>query len=134
MYAAYSSQDLDAVLSFFAPDPDVVVIGTAEDERVVGIESIRDSWKRSVDEPLDLNISITWHSVSCRGDIAWFSVELLYAVNLDKESTVNLVTRATGVMERRGQDLLICQYHASHATPGLFASYARNAKLLLSGD
>ncbi len=134
LYEAYSRQDLDTVMSFFAPDPDVVVIGTAEDERVVGIEAIRTSWKHSTDEPVNLQISTDWHSVTCRESIAWFSVQLHYAVSIDKDSTVHLATRASGVMEKRGQDWLICQYHASHPTPSLFSSYTLSGNPILPED
>lgn len=123
LYDAYSKQDLDEIISFFAPDSDVVVIGTAEDERVVGIDNIRESWKRSLDEPVHLHIKITWHSLTCRENVAWFSVELHYAVQLDEESTLNLSTRGTGVMEKRDGTWLLCQYHSSHPTPALPSRY-----------
>jgi ketosteroid isomerase-like protein len=122
LYAAYSRKDIDGVILHFAPDPDVVVIGACRDEKVVGVDSIRETWEHSVQEqPHDMHVEISWISVSCRETVAWFSSELHCTVPLDHESTLNLITRATGVMEKRGQDWLVCQYHASYPTPGVGA-------------
>jgi len=124
LYAAYSNLDIDGVVSHFAPDSDLVVLGANRDEKVVGLDSIRESLERSQGgEWRRMEIDISWISVTCRETVAWFSSELHCAVPLDAESTLNLITRATGVLEKRDAQWLICQYHASHPTPGVGARY-----------
>lgn len=37
----YEQRDMEGVLSFLIPDPDVIVIGTGQDEKRIGIDEIR---------------------------------------------------------------------------------------------
>lgn len=124
LYAAFSRKDIEAILSFFAPDPNVVVIGAAEDERVLGLDGIRKIWQRLIEEPVRIDVAITWHNLVCRETIAWFCLELRYTMQMDDEATLNLMTRGSGVMEKRDGDWLICQYHASRPTPALSTKYS----------
>ena len=49
---AYKKQDLDGALALYAPDPDVVTIGTGVDEKRVGLAERRTQLERDWRIPL----------------------------------------------------------------------------------
>ena len=49
--AGYGKKDIDALLSLFDADPDVLVIGTGEDEKRTGLEEIRIQFERDFANP-----------------------------------------------------------------------------------
>ncbi len=64
---AFTKRDLDACLAFFAPDTDVVFIGTGGDEKRIGLAEIKALFERDFAQFEDASLTIGWHSVSAAG-------------------------------------------------------------------
>lgn len=113
-FDAYSRRDLTGVLGLFLPDPDVVLIGTESDERLVGLnaigERLQDDWSRT-DE---LSMKTTWHSLSGKEDVCWLAAEIMVTISAEG-SRIQLPARITVVLERREERWLIAHWHSSLA-------------------
>lgn len=111
-FEAFARRDIDAMLAFFAPDPDVVVIGTGGDEKGVGFTEIKAIFERAFSQFEEANFEFGWHSVSVAGPLAWLAADVILHVKVNgREITEQL--RLTGVMEKRGDRWLILQSHDS---------------------
>src|SRR4030042_5888090 len=100
MFDAYKKKDLQGVLSFWAPDPDIMVIGSGEDEKSVGLDLFAESLKRDWAQAEITAIGVKDFRVSASGLVAWFGADLTFNFKVgDKESA--LPGRLTGVMEKR---------------------------------
>ena len=111
-FAAFARRDIDAMLAFFAPDPDVVVVGTGSDERGIGLKEIRAIFERAFSQFDEASFKFGWHSVSVRGPLAWLAADVgLHVKASDRE--ISRQIRLTGVMEKRGDKWLILQSHDS---------------------
>lgn len=111
-FEAFAMKDLDTMLAFFAPDPDVVVIGTGRDEKGVGFTEIKAIFKRAFSQFDEASFEFGWHSVSVAGLLAWLATDVTFHVKAsDREVSRQL--RLTGVMEKRGDRWLILQSHDS---------------------
>ena len=55
---AYAKRDLDALLSLFAPDPDVVFIGTGGDEKRIGLAEIKAQFERDFAQSETVSIEL----------------------------------------------------------------------------
>jgi len=109
---AFTKRDLDAVLAFFAPDPDVIVVGTGGDEKCVGLAEIRNIFERSFAQFEEASFKFGWHSVSAAGSVAMLAADVtLYVKTSDRQITEQI--RLTVVLEQRGDRLLIIQWHDS---------------------
>lgn len=113
-FDAYSRRDLSRVMALFLPDPDVVLIGTESDERLVGLnavgERLQDDWSRT-DE---LSMKTTWYSLSGAKDVCWLAAEIMVSVSAEGNK-LQLPARITVVLERRAEQWLIAQWHSSLA-------------------
>jgi ketosteroid isomerase-like protein len=113
-FDAYSRRDLSGVMARFLPDPDVVLIGTESDERLVGLhaigERLQDDWSRT-DE---LSMKTTWYSLSGTKDVCWMAAEIVVSVSAEG-NRLQLPARITIVLERRAEQWLIAQWHSSLA-------------------
>ena len=111
-FDAFAMKDLNAMLAFFAPEPDVVVIGTGGDERGVGFNEIKAIFERAFSQFDEASFDFGWHSVSVRGPLAWLATDVGLNVKAgDRE--ISRQIRLTGVMEKRGDRWLILQSHDS---------------------
>jgi uncharacterized protein (TIGR02246 family) len=111
-FEAFGRRDLDAMLAFFAPDPDVVVIGTGKDEKGIGFTQIKAIFERAFAQFNEASFEFGWHSVSVAGPLAWLATDVSYHVKAgDRES--NRQIRLTGIMEKREDRWLILQSHDS---------------------
>lgn len=111
-FEAFARRDLDAMLSFFAPDPDVVVIGTGRDEKGIGFAEIKAIFERAFAQFNEASFEFGWHSVSVAGPLAWLATDVsLHIKASDRE--VSRQIRLTGIMEKRGDRWLILQSHDS---------------------
>jgi len=116
-FEAFTKKDLDAVLAFFAPDPDLVVIGTGGDEKCVGLAEIRNIFKRSFAQFEEASFEFGWHSVSAAGSVALLAADVtLYVKTGDRQITEQV--RLTVVLEQRGDRWLIIQWHDSLPAAG----------------
>jgi len=114
---AFTKRDLDAALALFAPDPDVVLIGTGGDEKRIGLAEIKALFERDFVQFEDASFKIGWHSVSAAGSVAWVVADLVIRANTGGRE-ISLQARETAVLERRGDRWLIIQSHASLPAAG----------------
>jgi hypothetical protein len=85
---AFTKRDLDAVLAFFAPDPDVIVIGTGGDEKGVGLAEIRNILGRAIAQFAEASSKFGWHSVSASGSVAMLAADVtLHVKTSDRQIT-----------------------------------------------
>jgi uncharacterized protein (TIGR02246 family) len=116
-FEAFTKRDLDAVLSFFAPDPDVIVIGTGGDEKGVGLAEIKNILGRAFAQFEEASFKFGWHSVSAAGSVALLAADVtLYVKTGDRQITEQI--RLTVVLEQRGGRWLIIQWHDSLPAAG----------------
>ncbi|MGB5925502.1 MAG: nuclear transport factor 2 family protein [Dehalococcoidia bacterium] len=116
-FEAFTKRDLDAVLAFFAPDPDVVVIGTGGDEKCVGLAEIRNIFERAFAQFEEASFKFGWHSVSAAGSVALLATDVtLYVKTSDRQ--ISEQVRLTVVLEQRGDRWLIIQWHDSLPAAG----------------
>ncbi len=112
MFEAYKKKDLQGVLSFWAPDPDITIIGSGEDEKGVGIDQLSASLKRDWEQADITSIGVKDFRISAAGVVAWFSADLTFNFKIKaKESP--LPGRLTGVMEKLNGRWLWMQMHFS---------------------
>jgi uncharacterized protein (TIGR02246 family) len=116
-FEAFIKRDLDAILAFFAPDPDVIVIGTGGDEKGVGLAEIRNILGRAIGQFEEASFKFGWHSVSTTGSVATLAADVtLYVKTRDRQITEQI--RLTVVLEKRGDRWLIIQWHDSLPAAG----------------
>jgi len=116
-FEAFVKRDIDAVLSFFAPDPDVVVIGTGRDEKCIGLAEIKAILERAFAQFENASVEFGWHSVSAVGSVALVATDvILYLKTSDREMSEQV--RLTVVLEQRLDRWLIIQWHDSLPAAG----------------
>ena len=114
---AFVKRDIDSLLAFFAPDPDVVVIGTGRDEKCIGLAEIKAILERAFAQFEDASVEFGWHSVSAAGSVALVAADvILYLKTSDREMSEQV--RLTVVLEQRGDRWLIIQWHDSLPAAG----------------
>lgn len=119
---ASEKQDLDLIRNIWAPDTNIMVIGTEGTERLIGWSEIQDAFRKqfaAIEQPY-LSVHDQVVSINSTGTTAWFSEILNYSYIRGNKS-VNLEgVRFTGVLERRDSTWYIVQSHLS--LPALPAS------------
>lgn len=112
MFEAYAKRDLNAVLSFWAPDPDVFMLGSGADEKSVGIQELVKSLKRDWEQSDSASIELKDVAVSTAGSVSWFATDITFNGKINAEK-FTLPGRLTGVMEKRNENWLLIQMHFS---------------------
>jgi ketosteroid isomerase-like protein len=114
---AYEQRDLQGLLALFAPDSDVVLVGTGADERRVGLAEIRAQAERdwAQAEAFAVEWGGTW--VSAAGPVAWVTAEAVGRVRAGGQE-MELPLRLTVVLEQRGGRWLWMQVHTSVPATG----------------
>ncbi|MBN1762244.1 MAG: nuclear transport factor 2 family protein [Methanomicrobia archaeon] len=114
MAEAYENKDVDAVMSCYAPDPDVVSIGTGKDEKYIGPEQLRRAYERDFTQSESVAMTFDWLSVStaAAGNVAWLASDITIHVQVSGKH-LTLSGRLTGVVENRGGNWLLVQGHFS---------------------
>jgi ketosteroid isomerase-like protein len=120
---AFVKRDLDALLSLYAHDPDLVVIGTGEDEKRVGLAENKALFERDFTQFEDASFKFGWHSVSVAGSVAWVAVDLILNLKASGQET-SLQVRLTNVLEKRAERWFIVQEHGSLPAAGQEAGMA----------
>ena len=100
-FNAFAMKDIDVMMSFFAPDPDVVVIGTGGDERGVGFNEVKAIFERAFSQFDEAQFDFGWQSVSVAGPLARLATDVALHVKASGRE-VSRQIRLTGVMEKRG--------------------------------
>ncbi|MFH1243111.1 MAG: nuclear transport factor 2 family protein [Pseudomonadota bacterium] len=63
LWKAYQEKDLAGVLSFYVPDPDLLILGTGADERYAGMRAVTRGLKRDFSQSQGVRIKMTKLSV-----------------------------------------------------------------------
>jgi len=117
MTDAYQKRDLEAVMSAFGSDPDVMIFGTGADEMRRGKDAIRTQVQRDWDQSDELSMALRWGPVSAAGDVAWAWAEGSFDFRAgDVEGS--LPARLSAVLERRDGQWLIVHSHFSTPAAG----------------
>ncbi len=115
--ATYAEHDLDGILALFAPDPDIVVIGTGADEKRIGIEEVRQQFERNFNETEASSITWGWQHVSIVDGMAWVAADAVIAVRVAGKDT-RFPIRMTIILEQRHGFWLWVHRHASVPAAG----------------
>ncbi len=112
---ANEKHDIDLVHEIWASSPDIVVIGTNSDEKLIGWEVIQKVLQRQFDSFEDTYISVHDQVIEINntGNTAWFSEILNYNYIYQGEAKQYEGLRFTGVLERNNGDWFIVQSHMS---------------------
>jgi ketosteroid isomerase-like protein len=114
---AYSRRDMDSLLALFAPDPDLIVIGTGADERRVGLAELKFQAERDWSQSESLSFELGWRSVSATGSVAWLAAEGIGQGKIDSQE-IRFPWRLTAVLEKRANKWLFVQMHLSVPATG----------------
>jgi len=116
-WEVFTKRDIDAALPFFAPDPDVVAIGTGGDEKCIGVPELKHILNRAFAQFEDASVTFGWHSVSAAGSVALVAADvILHMKTGDREISEQL--RLTVALEQRGDRWVIIQWHDSVPAAG----------------
>lgn len=109
---AYARKDLDKMMSLFADDPDLVFIGTGEDEWVQGYEDLKKGFKRDFKQADEIDIGFENLNISSSEDVAWASMRMMMNAVVSGEEVI-LVGRLSLVAEKRDNKWFIVHLHFS---------------------
>ena len=109
---AFETKDIENGLALFAPDPDVVFIGTGADEKCIGLAEIKAEFERSFSQSEELSIKLDWYSVSAAGPVAWVTADASIYAKVGGQET-HFPIRLTTVLEQRNGRWLMVQSHDS---------------------
>jgi ketosteroid isomerase-like protein len=107
--SAVSERRLEGVLTLFAPDADVTLIGSNTGEFVTGPMNMRPFLEELFDSPDTFSWEWDDVNVSRAGDVAWLWLDGALVVNGRSERPY----RITGVLERRQGRWLWTLFHGS---------------------
>ena len=112
---ANEKQEISLVKEIWAPDTDIVVIGTNSDEKLIGWDEIRSVMERQFNSFEETYITVRDQVVEINetGNTAWFSEILSYNYIYQGEARQFEGLRFTGVLEKRDGDWYIVQSHMS---------------------
>lgn len=85
---AYKERKIDDLMVLFAPDPDVVLIGTGVDGRLVGKSEIRARAERDWAQSEASSFEYWWTSVSKIDSVALFAAEVTTRAKIDGQEAV----------------------------------------------
>jgi ketosteroid isomerase-like protein len=108
----YMRRDVEGALALLAPDPDLMIIGTGPDEKIVGIQEARAQIRRDYQQSGDISVKLGRVAVSAAGPVAWVAADSTWKVKLSGHDT-SYRWRWTLVMEKRQEKWLIIQSHLS---------------------
>jgi len=111
---AFGERNLEDLLMLFAPDLDVVVIGSGAGEKNVGMSEIKAFFKGLFDDFEALSVEFGWTMVSKAGTVAWVAVDDTITLKAGGQETIEQ-GRVTFVLDKRGDKWLILQLH--HSVP-----------------
>lgn len=109
---AYAARDIKAFEACFAPDADVILIGTGADERRVGWPEVKAQAQRDWAQAEEAWIVHGPLAISAAGNVAWASGDENFHVRAFGRE-FSLAARVTYVLERRGDRWLLVHSHSS---------------------
>ena len=110
MWKAYGRLDADGVLAFYAPDPDIVVVGSGADEVYIGPKQAKKGLKRDFAQARSVKVGLTKVRISAAGKVAWLAASCHFTAYVTG-CTVEMAGRLTAVFEKRKGRWLILQSH-----------------------
>lgn len=114
---AYARRDAAALQAVCAPDADLVILGTGQDELAVGWPAAFVQFQRDWDQVDTIDWEWGWTSVSAAGPVAWALCETHIHARMGS-IRVDAPTRLSAVLELRGDRWLIMQLHVSIPAAG----------------
>ena len=114
---AFTKKDLDGTMVHFAPDPDVVMIGSGADEKGIGLTEIKALVERAFAQSEEISVQLGWYSVSSAGSVAWVASDAVIQVKISGQE-ISLPIRLTVVLEQRRGRWLVVQWHDSLPAAG----------------
>ncbi len=109
---AYGNKDINTMMRCFSDDPDTVVIGPGEQEKIMGTSNIHNSFARDMQGADDLKFKLTWQVVAGSGPVSWVASECFVDITV-QGITTSVKARWTVVLENRGGYWLIRHSHFS---------------------
>jgi len=107
-----ASRHVQRVLSLFATDTDVVLLGSEEGEKAIGQGALKNFLERLFSRPMAYSLEWKWHSVSIEDSVAWVVAEgLVHAKTADRH--LSAPYRLTMVLVKRRDKWLIMHWHGS---------------------
>jgi uncharacterized protein (TIGR02246 family) len=116
-FEAFVKRDINGVMAFFAPEPDVVAIGTGEDEKCVGPTEIRAILERAFTQFKHASVKFGWYLVSVVGSVALVAADVVLNMQTD-DREISEQLRLTVALEQRGDRWVIIQWHDSVPAAG----------------
>lgn len=114
MTEAYKARKISDMMACFAPDDDVVLIGTGMDEKRIGSEQIRMQAERDCSQTDSIEMSVVPKTISAAGSVAWAFCDGTFNIQAGGQA-IKLPARVSLVLEKRGSKWLI--EHAHFSTP-----------------
>ena len=122
---AHETKDLDLLSSCFSDKPDILILGTDEDELWVDKKSMVDAQKRAYDafDKVKLSVRDKVLKMDRSGKTAWFYMKVNWFVESKGEKYKFDDVRTTGVLEKVVGKWCIVQIHTSLPVEGKAVSY-----------
>jgi ketosteroid isomerase-like protein len=114
---AFVKRDIDRIMAFFTPDPDMVAIGTGGDEKCIGLPDLRRILSRAFVQFVDASATIGWHSVSTAGSVALVSADITLTMKTNDQQIIEQL-QLTVALEWQGNRWVIIQWHDSVPAAG----------------
>ena len=110
--AGYGKKDIDALLSLFDADPNVLVIGTGEDEKRTGQEEIRIQFERDFCQSEKLTVEFENVAISEKDAVCWVAGDTNVYLTAEGRA-MHVYLRFTAVLTRKNGKWLFVQTHFS---------------------
>ncbi len=122
---AHEDRDLVLLLSCFSEKPDIMILGTDENELWVDKNSMGEAQKRAYETFKTVNLSVRDKILKMcgTGDLAWFYMKVNWFVESDDEKFTFDGIRTTGVLEKEKDGWKIVQIHTSMPVKGQAVRY-----------
>jgi len=125
MWKAFKDSDVELFSNTMAKDKNMVTFGTDVLERWEGWNALEVSIEEqfSAFDVININRKNKVLNYSKSGDTAWFSEVVDWEVMSGEEKTLIENIRFTGVLEKRGKNWKIVQFHSSAGVAGQVLEY-----------
>jgi hypothetical protein len=122
---AHEEKNLDLLMTCFSDKPDIVILGTDENELWVDKVSMGEAQKRAYETFDKINLSVRDKIVKmCRtGRQAWFYQKVNWYVESEGNKFAFDGIRTTGVLEKENDQWQIVQLHTSMPVKGQAVRY-----------
>ncbi|MGB5288362.1 MAG: nuclear transport factor 2 family protein [Ignavibacteriaceae bacterium] len=122
---AHEEKNLDLLLSCFSDKPDIVIIGTDEDELWVDKVSMGNAQKKAYETFSEIKLSVRDKILKmCEtGHQAWFYIKVNWYVESEGKQFTFDGIRTTGVLEAEDGKWQIVQLHTSMPVKGKAVRY-----------